>query len=242
MSTMSAGQRSVSSSKAAEQHPGTLARRLLFPSLPPDEELPPLLTSLSAHPDLNCELYDFIALALRAYVNPWWTKITRYDKQFLPEITRVLTIVIHNLETRILAADFVALVFCDIPTLITQHYRDYRNAASKLSTSYASGASISLPQLFHQLQPHVAASADGVVNEEYIRQILDHILKTCLPPEDYEPAAERLIIREIMLRVLLHDTIPKITQPWFIHKTILDHLGILDGAQAFKVRDSPVFV
>ncbi|KAK7058770.1 hypothetical protein VNI00_001394 [Paramarasmius palmivorus] len=201
----------------------SLANRLLFPNHD-SSSLPPLLNS-QIPPELSAELYDFIALALRAFVNPWWSKITRYDKEFLPQITAILTVVARALEERILAADLAPLVFRDIPTIVTQHYSDYRNAAAKISTSYASGGSMSLPQLFHQLQPHMAVSADGKVDPEYIRQVVDHILKVCLPPEDYAPPSERFIVREIVIKILLNDVIPKLTQPWFINKIILDALG-----------------
>jgi hypothetical protein len=195
-----------------------LAIRLLFPS---QSSLPPLLSS-KVPDELNAELYDFVALALRAFVNPWWSKITRYDKQFLPEITRILTHVFRALEQRLTSTDLTPLVFQDIPTIVAVHYRDYRNAASKISTSYA--GSLSLPQLFHQLEPHIAISPEGVIDPEYIRQILDLILKVCLPTEDYAPESERVIVREIILKILLNDVIPKITQPWFIQKMILDQL------------------
>ncbi|KAF5368435.1 hypothetical protein D9758_002405 [Tetrapyrgos nigripes] len=205
-----------------------LSIRLLFPS---QSSLPPLLNT-QVPDELTNELYDFIALALRAFVNPWWVKITRYDKQFLPEITRILTHVFRALEERLVNADLPPLVFRDIPTIVTVHYRDYRNAASKVSTSYASGGALSLPQLFHQLQPHMAISAEGVIDPEYIRQIVDLILKVCLPTEDYAPETERVIVREILLKILLNDVIPKITQPWFIQKMILDQLG---GSSSNKV-------
>lgn len=203
----------------------SLSRRLLFPAHT-SNDLPPLLVSHSVPQDLTDELYDFIALALRAFVNPWWTKITRYDKEFLSELTRILTVVFRSFEQRVLATDLPSLVFRDIPSVITQHFRDYRNAQSKQGTSYACGGALSVPHLFHQLQPHVALESDGTVDPNYIRQLVDHILKACLPPEDYEPEAERFIVREIILKILLNDVIPKISQPWFIHKAILDFLDL----------------
>ena len=209
--------------------PVSLPRRLLFPTLPADADLPPLLVSPAAAPVLNAELYEFIALALRAYVNPWWTKLTRYDKEFLPEITRILISVVRTLETRLIATDLSPLVFRDLPTLLVQHYTDFRNAKAKLHTSYATGGAASLPQLFHHLQPHMAIGADGQVNDVYVRQTVDHILKACLPPEDYDSEAERYIVREIILSVLLKSVIPRVTQPWFIHKIILDQMGPEEG-------------
>ncbi|KAL0950905.1 hypothetical protein HGRIS_007664 [Hohenbuehelia grisea] len=218
---------SAASLKPSHQ-PVTLAKRLLFPHLHTND-LPPLLLSDSAPPELTAELYDFIALALRAFVNPWWTKITRYDKEFLPDITRILTVVIHELERRVATVDLCPLLFQDIPSLVTQHYQDYRNASSKVTTSYSGAGAVSLPQLFHQLQPHMAVSPDGNIEPEYMRQVIDVILKACLPTEDFEPEAERYIIREVILKVVLQDVIPKITQPWFINKVVLDLLEPADG-------------
>ncbi|KAJ7597255.1 PXA domain-containing protein [Mycena floridula] len=211
------------SSHLSQQQPVPLSKRLLFPQLPTNE-LPPLLATPSTPPELTAELYDFIALALRAFVNPWWTKISRYDKEFLPEITRILTVVVRSLEDRILNTDLAPLVYHDIPVILVQHYRDYRNAAAKVGTSYASGGSLSLPHLFHHLQPHIALSPDGKLDPEYFRQVIDHILKECLPPEHYAPESERFIVREVILKVVLNDILPKITQPWFINKLILDNL------------------
>ncbi|KAJ6509280.1 PXA domain-containing protein [Mycena vitilis] len=215
----------------------SLSKRLLFPAWP-SNDLPPLFEAPATPPELTAEVYDFVALALRAFVNPWWTKITRYDKEFLPDITRILTHVVRALEARVQDADFAPLVFRDVPLILTQHYRDYRSAASKLSTSYASGGALSLPVLFHGLQPHMAVSSDGTIDPDYMRQIVDHILKACLPDEDYAPETQRFIIREIVLKILLNDVLPKVTQPWFIQKTILDLLGQENDVILTKSRPS----
>jgi len=222
------------SSVRSQITPGiTLAKRLLFPQLGPDAEAPPLLSSPNLPPELNAEIYDFIALALRAFVNPWWTKISRYDKEFLVQISQVITQVIRSLEIRLAKTDLSPLVFRDLPTLLTQHYEDYRAANSKLNTSYSIGGAASLPQLFHQFQPHMAVSVDGTINEDYLRQSVDFVLKACLPPEDYDPDAERYIIREVILKVLM-GVIPRISQPWFIHRLALDLLGPSEAAVSVK--------
>ena len=210
--------------------PPSLAKRLLFPNDP----LPLLISQ-----DLTPELYDLIAISLRAYVSPWWSKISRYDKDLLPHITRILISVIRVLHSRTQALDIQSLVFRDAPPIITQHYRDYRNAASKTSTAYATGGAVPLSTLFSYLQPHIAILPDGSLDPEYYRQIVDHILKVCLPPEDYDPEPERLIIREIIVKTLLNDIIPKITQPWFIHRTILDLIGPPEDPSYFPSQSQP---
>lgn len=214
---------STTTTLAQKQPPLPLSKRLLFPTLLASSSLPPILTSDVA-PELTNDLYTFIALALRAFVNPWWTKITRYDKEFLPEINRIICIVVRAIETRLINTDMAPLVFHDLPVLVTQHYHDIRNASAKLSTSYAPGGSSSLSHLFHQLQPHMALSpTEDAVDEVYVRQIVDHILKSCLPEEDYAPEAERFIVREIVVMVL-RDSLQKIAEPWFLYKLAMDLL------------------
>jgi len=208
----------------------SLASRLLFHSQPL-----PLLPHLN--PDLSNELHDFVALSLRAFVSPWWSKITRYDKDFLPHLNLIITHVIRALDSRIQQLDVPDLVFHDLPTILTQHYRDYRNVAAKMQTAYATGGAASLPALFAHLQPHMAISQEGVIDREYYRQIVDHILKASLPPEDYEPESERIIVREVVVKVLIDDVLPKITQPWFINRSILDLLGNTDEP-TYMVRPS----
>lgn len=206
--------------------PQSLARRLLFPH---SAAVPPLLATPDIPHDLHAELYDLIALTLRAYVNPWWTRITRYDKDLLPRTAQLLTVVIRVLESRILALDLPALVFCDVPNVITQHYRDYRYAESKL----VAGDVVSLPLLFHHLQPHIALSSDGTLDQEYYRQIIDRVLRVCLPPEDYAPDAERAIVCEVLVKILVDHAILKIAQPWFMQSMILDLLAHFSHYQVF---------
>ncbi|KAF5377012.1 hypothetical protein D9757_007719 [Collybiopsis confluens] len=205
-----------------------LAKRLLFPSAPQSSfDLPPLiLTPVSR--ELNAELYDFIALALRAFVQPWWSKITRYDKEFLPVITEILTHVFRTLEERLAMAhqrgDLANLVFRDVPLLVIQHYRDFKLAQSKEHTSYAVGGALSVPIMFHASQPHMAVRSGGELDLDYVRVLVDHILRACLPKQDWDPEPERVIVREIMVKIVAKDVMGKVAEPWFIEKMMLDQL------------------
>jgi hypothetical protein len=206
----------------------SLTKRLLFSHLPSSSPIPPLLQTSSTYPALDAELYDLIALSLRAYVNPWWTRITRYDKQLLIELTRILSSVLRALEARALAADLSPLIYHDLPFLITRHCVDYRTAARKVGSSYAAAGSASLAMLFHGQQQHVGVSLDGNLDEEYVRAAIDIVLKACLSPEDWNAEAERFLIREVILKTICIDVAPRITQPWFLHSTLLNLLGPAD--------------
>ncbi|EIW86502.1 hypothetical protein CONPUDRAFT_133921 [Coniophora puteana RWD-64-598 SS2] len=203
-----------------------LANRLLFPSLPPGTPPPPLFTT-PCPPELTADAYDLIALALRAHVAPWWSKITRYDKEFLPAITSTLAAVLQALQARVHAADVPQLLYATAPALLAQHWRDWREAQAKAGTGYTTGAvgGAARAQVFHGLQPHVALDAQGNVDVEYIRQAVDGVLRLCLPPQDYAPPGERYIVREIVVMIVLRVLFPRLTEPWFIDRILLNVLG-----------------
>lgn len=196
-----------------------LARRLLFPNAP---STPPLLTDVPR--ELNDEIYDFLALALRAFVLPWWSKLSKYDKEFLPEIARVVTYAVRALEPRARRADVSALILRDVPALLAQHYADFHAARLRLGTSYAAGEG-SLAETFHSLQPHIALTPEGTIRDEYLRQAVERILQLLLPAQDWSAQAEREIVREIFVKVLIADVFPRVVQPWFIQKLVLEVLG-----------------
>ena len=206
-----------------------LARRLLFPQVPLSSPLQPVLPDASG--ELNGELLDLIALALRGYVSPWWTRLSRYDRDLLPRAAAIITAVLQRVGERARTAELAPLLLRDAPALVGQHWADFRAARAKLHTAYASGGPLPLAQMFHQLQPHMAISADGQVDPVYVRQTVDHVLQACLPQEDYGSEAERAIICEIVCKVILVDVLPKLAAPWFIHKLALDALSGGSGAE-----------
>lgn len=215
--------------------PAPLAHRLFFPQLPPSQPLPPILISEPTPgqlDELNAELYDFLALAIRGFVLPWWTPLSHGDRDLAVHIGTICTHLIRAIEVRARAADLPAVLLRDLPVLITQHYRDYRHAKAKLSTAYISGApnpaeesDYTLPHVFHRLQPHIAVSPDGTISQTYLRQAVEHIMRTCLPPEDWESVPERAIVREIVVGPVLGSVLPKLAQPWFLHHIALTLLG-----------------
>jgi hypothetical protein len=223
---------SIKSAASKTSAPVSLTQRLLFPYLPLSTPIPPILATTSEDVPgieaLNAEIYDFLALAVRGFVNPWWSKITARDRDLMVEINGIVTHVIRSLEVRLVGADLVGMLVHDLPLLVAQHYSDYRTVEAKMRSGYITGLQGSVDpytQLFHGLQPHLAVFPDGTVNGTYIRQAVEHVMKVCLPPEDWAAETERSIICEIVIKVLLGSAIPKLTQPWFTHKILLEVLG-----------------
>lgn len=83
----------------------------------PIEELLPPLTSSN---DIDLELYAFIAIIIKDFVNPWYTKITP-DHVFTDEVVQVIAHCTRQLEQRLRHIDTEALLLDDLPQLLNSH-------------------------------------------------------------------------------------------------------------------------
>ena len=231
--------------------PGTpavlpLHQRILFP--PSSTARPPRILHSSAHSTLDPVILDLVALALRAYVTPWYNGgISRDpDKAFLQAVTAVLVHVIQALEVRLATVDWAELVVRDVPELVAAHYRDWDLATERAGSG--SAHNLSPEQLFHNLQPHIAISLtpspDGPssssasvphVDKVYLRTLVDHLLKALLPPDDYRAETERAIVREILVGVVFGAVFNRVAQPWFLHGVIARQLEAVEAAR--RARD-----
>lgn len=83
----------------------------------PIEELLPPLTSSN---EVDLELYAFIAIIIKEFVYPWYTKITP-DHVFTDQIIHVIAHCSRALEQRSRRVDFEALLLNDLPKLVDDH-------------------------------------------------------------------------------------------------------------------------
>ncbi|GJN92597.1 hypothetical protein Rhopal_005632-T1 [Rhodotorula paludigena] len=236
---------SLSGPNNANSSPAPLHQRILLPSSATATKSPRILHS-SAHSTLDPLLLDLIALALRAYVTPWYNgSISRDpDKDFLRAVTTVLVHVVQALEVRLAALDWVQLVTRDVPDLLAAHYEDWDIAHERAEGEAAE-------RLFDHLQSHIAVSLSAPFTEStstptspiaasvdkvYLRTLVDQLLKLLLPPEDLHAETERAIVREILVGVVFGTVYNRVTQPWFLHGLIAKQLE----AHEIQPRKTPV--
>ena len=98
-----------------------------------------------------------------------------------------------------------------------------------------------LEALFHSLQPHAAVASSPVfsahlaemgegarsaeklppcVNADYVRALVEALLKEFLPEEDYTAETERSVVREVIVGIILAGVFNKVAQPWFIYSLV----------------------
>lgn len=84
--------------------------------VPIDELLPPL----TSRNDVDLQLYAFLAIILREFVQSWYNKITT-DENFVAEIVHIIAHCTRALEQRFRKVDLESLVLDEIPDLLDRH-------------------------------------------------------------------------------------------------------------------------
>lgn len=85
---------------------------------PIDTILPPLTSSN----EVDLQLYAFIAIIIREFVQTWYTKITP-DHVFVDEVVKIIAHCTRALEQRLRQVDLESLLFDELPDLLDVHIK-----------------------------------------------------------------------------------------------------------------------
>ena len=121
------------------------------------------------------------------------------------------------------------------------HHANTHGSAPDASTVPIS----TLEVLFHSLQPHAAVASSPMfsphlvetgegagsaeklppcMNAEYVRALVEALLKEFLPEKDYAAETERSVVREVIVGIILAGVFNKVAQPWFIYNLVVKAL------------------
>jgi hypothetical protein len=81
-----------------------------------DELLPPL----TSRNDVDLQLYGFLAVILKEFVQAWYNKITP-DEAFVGEIVQIIAHCTRALEQRLRKVDLESLLLDELPDLLDRH-------------------------------------------------------------------------------------------------------------------------
>lgn len=178
----------------------------------------------------------------REHVLTWYSKLTR-DKSFVADVGSTLIQVIKNLESciSVTAACAPVLLGSDVPRLLESHISDFHLARKRHHVTrqqhQLGNEQEDFATSFHRLRPHFAfdparqpGSKLPFVSPAYLSALVDGLLQELLPPSDYQSPAERTVIREVLLYVVLSNFFTRLAKPWFIHALIVKMLTSQPGA------------
>ncbi|KAI9692743.1 MAG: hypothetical protein M1820_009386 [Bogoriella megaspora] len=192
----------------------------------PVEELLPPLTSSN---DTDLQLYAFIAIIIKEFVQSWYGKITP-DHAFVDEVIQIIAHCTRALEQRLRKVDLEALLLDEIPELVDAHIAAYRLAHRPLNPP---PLALNPRELYHQLNPHPALSPtpseSGTLtiveqreHEEHWRQLVAQgVLAIILPTDDLENSCLRSLVTEVLSEMILGNSVGgKACEGWFIWEAI----------------------
>jgi hypothetical protein len=171
-------------------------------------------------------LYHLIALALRAYVLSWYTRISPRDRALLPSINNtILTPLLQPILTSIYddSSTLLDLILLDLPTVIDLHIKTYREAVHNTALGYGP-----LGDAYHARLPLASVVKNGEkweLSSLYYTSLADGILKNGLSVEEYGSTVERLMARELVGRMVLGGVGKKLSEDWFWYSLLLKLLG-----------------
>ncbi|KAL6908824.1 PXA domain-containing protein [Trichoderma evansii] len=225
----------------------SLIRRTLCPQqlgdkgrdaqLPIEELLPPL----TSRNDVDLQLYAFLAIIMREFVQSWYSKITT-DETFVPEILHIIAHCTRALEQRFRKLDLESLLLDEIPELLNRH-ATARRVASRASLQPSVEADSR--DVYHSISPLPFLSpvprADDAAsvklqkeNEATYRQLLvQAVLAILLPTEDLENPCLTALVEQILSELIIGNVIAgKASQPWLLYEAICITARSLDEQKA----------
>ncbi|KAG5993248.1 hypothetical protein E4U54_003421 [Claviceps lovelessii] len=190
-----------------------------------DELLPPL----TSRNDVDLQLYAFLAIVLREFVQAWYNKITP-DETFVAEIVHVIAHCTRAIEQRLRDVDLESLIFHEIPELLDKHIKLYRSTHhdQPCRTVPVNGR-----EAYHALWPlpflspaplpgDPITTAKQLKNEAAYRQLLvQAVLTVLLPTEDLENPCLTALVGQIISELIIGNVIAnKAAQPWLLYEAI----------------------
>jgi len=167
---------------------------------------------------VNKELNNLFTLICNDFIASWYFMISDdKDEEFIEEIVKLIDYLVKDLEVRLNKVDYVQLLLIDVPIVIKQHIKDFYSCKEKINTIYSEGKSFE--ELFHSIQPHFALN-NPQKETEYLRRIMEILVRNSIPKVEQNIEGAVLILREIMAKIVLENTIDSLSEPNFIYECI----------------------
>ncbi|KAF3913502.1 hypothetical protein ABW21_db0204950 [Orbilia brochopaga] len=211
-----------------------LAKRVLCAHAPPGKTIEEVLPALSSSPKVDLQLYGYISIIIRDFVQSWYQRITP-DHEFIDEILLVIAHCTLSLEQRIRQLDFETLLLEEAPTLLENHVKDYRLALERQSTALFPYATVN--DIFHSMQPHPALISPPESERLYLKMMGSGVLAALLPPEDLQSDCERLLVREILSNMVLWNVVDRLSEPHMIFELITKIITTLTAPEKVKAAN-----
>ncbi|KAF3080694.1 hypothetical protein TWF569_006591 [Orbilia oligospora] len=223
----------VSLADSEERNLAALTKRVLCAHAPVGKTIEEVLPALTSLPKVDLQLYGFISIILRDFVQSWYQKITP-DHEFIDEIVLIIAHCTLSLEQRIRQVDLETLLLEEAPVLLETHVKDYRVALERQSTALFPHATVN--EIFHSMQPHPALLSSPESERLYLKMLGSGVLTALLPPADLQSDCERLLVREILSNMVLWNVVDRLSEPFMLFEMITKVVTVLTAPNKVKPK------
>lgn len=141
--------------KDSEEYKLHLIRKIFLPKVRLDASIKDYLPALTSSGTVDIELYCFIGLLFKNFINEWYFKITESD-EFISEVVDVVAHITRNLETRVRKINMGDLLLDTIPFILENHRKFYTYCLENLDSQYIQCST--MEEAFDDMNNHPALS------------------------------------------------------------------------------------
>jgi sorting nexin-25 len=176
-----------------------------------------------ASPAISSALNGLLGLLLRDFVEDWYRKISPYPS-FTNEVDKIIRIAITGLTDRLFTLDVVEIAVSRIVPIITEHLKDFYEAERAVrgknlnrNVTESEELDLAIAAKYRDGKLHTAASLSfsdtKLVQQEYLRQIVEKLLPELLPERDMKSRAVSILVREIVACAVLFPAMQMLSDP-----------------------------
>ncbi|KAH8808421.1 PXA domain-containing protein [Xylogone sp. PMI_703] len=172
---------------------------------------------------VSSALDDLLELIIRDFVKSWYCNISR-DSVFTNEVDKAIRLALSNLRDRMLAVDMVEAVTTRFVPILTAHFKDFYDAERAIrgkhlnrSVTESEELDLAIASKYKEGKLHKAASLaysdPKLVQQEYLRSLVEDLLPELLPSKDLQSRAVSVLIRELVACAVLSPIMQLVSDP-----------------------------
>lgn len=172
---------------------------------------------------VSSALDELLDLIVRDFVNSWYSNISK-NPAFTNEVDKTIRLALASLRDRILVVDITEVVTTRIVPILTAHFKDFYEAERTIrgkslnrSVTESEELDLAIAGKYKEGKLHPAASLaysdTKMVQQEYLRKVVEDILPCILPENVVRSRAVGVIIRELVSCAVLSPVMQMLSDP-----------------------------
>lgn len=174
-------------------------------------------------PKVAAALDDVLEFILRDFINSWYSNISK-NPVFSDQVDSAIRHALLHVKARLADLDFAELLTTRLVPLLTAHFRNFYDAERSVrgrkltkSVTETEELDLAIASKYKDGKLHPAASLGfsdtKTAQQDYLRQVMNKVLRIVLPPKLLASRAVATIIREITACAVMFPIMQMLSDP-----------------------------